>query len=141
PVSGANLEGRDQEAEAILRVTREKAQHFARCAKAPAAPAPVLVRLHRRRRSRLIPALPVADHRRAHVELPAQLRDRLLAAQDSMDRLPLELRGEHAPSIRLAWKITHGPSFRDILRSMGAQSNRGALQTSMRMPLLHRAVR
>ena len=57
----------------------------------------------------------------------AQLRDRLLAAQDSLDCLPLELGREHTPSIRLPWKFTHGPS-------MGAQPNQGALHFPVTRP-------
>ena len=87
----------------------------------------ILTGLHRRRRAGFRKALPRPDHARRNVELAAQLRERLLAAQNSLDRCPLELRAENPPPVCLPWMIAHGAS-RGILRPHGEQSKRGALK-------------
>ena len=88
------------------------------------SPAPHPHRLAPRgRRSRLVPSLPIANHGGRDIQLPTQLGERLLAVQDSSNRFPLELCGKDSTPVRLPWKITHGPSIRVILRSMGVQSN------------------
>jgi hypothetical protein len=86
----------------------------------------VLAGLHRRRRARFSEALPGANHAWRDVELAAELGEGLLAAQNPLDRRPLELRAENPPSVRFPWMIARDAS-RGILRPHGEQSKRGAL--------------
>src|SRR5262249_50811569 len=82
---------------------------------------------HRRRRARLRESFPGADDTRVDIQLATELRHRLLAAQDSLHRLPLELRAEHPPAICLPPMFAHGASPR-ILRPQDEQPKGGALQ-------------
>jgi len=57
-------------------------------------------------------------------ELAAELRQRLLTGQDSLNRFPLELRAEDPSAICLPPVFAYGAS-RCILRPHGEQSKRG----------------
>src|SRR5262252_1378398 len=93
----------------------------------------VFTGLHRRRRARLRESFPGADDTWVDIQLATELRDRLLPAQDSLHRLPLELRAEHPPAICLPPMFAHGASRR-ILRPQGEQPKGGALHASNRIP-------
>src|SRR5437773_11694870 len=65
--------------------------------------------------------------RLGRIELATELGQRLLAGQDSLHRLPLELRAEDTPAVGLPPVLAHAASRR-ILRPRGEQSKWGALQ-------------
>src|SRR5262245_34160185 len=90
--------------------------------------------LHRGRRARLRESFPGTDDARVDTPLATELCDRLLAAQDSLHRLPLELRPEHPPAICLPPMFAHGASRR-ILRPHGEQPKGGALQVGRSLVL------
>src|SRR5215471_597971 len=68
----------------------------------------VFTGLHRRRRPRLRESFPGTDDARVDIQLATELCDRFLAAQDSLHRLPLELRAEHPPAVCLPPMFAHG---------------------------------
>ena len=94
----------------------------------------VFTGLHRRRRTRLRESFPGTDDARVDIQLATELCDRLLAAQDSLHRLPLELRAEHPPAVCLPPMFAHGASRR-ILRPHGEQPKGGALQVGRSLVL------